>query len=204
MLYYRMNNDPFTRNRVTHSHVWWSDGFSLDELNKIEKLCDSDQLTKALTIDDDELKIRKSKINFFARTEETSWIFDRFNSISEAINDKFYGFDLYGYDSFQYTVYEPGEEYNWHTDLVFGNEFRGAEARATRKLSLIMLLSDPEKDFTGGEFQINQAGESTANTIEMTKGRIIAFPSFMLHRVKPVISGIRKSIVIWIEGPKFR
>jgi len=38
----------------------------------------------------------------------------------------------------------------------------------------------------------------------MKKGDIIVFPSFMVHRVKPVTKGTRKSIVIWVLGPKFR
>jgi PKHD-type hydroxylase len=33
---------------------------------------------------------------------------------------------------------------------------------------------------------------------------MIFFPSFMLHEVKPVTEGLRKSIVVWVEGPKFK
>ena len=74
----------------------------------------------------------------------------------------------------------------------------------TRKLSLTFLLSEPNVDFEGGDFQIVLAQENQAQTIEMKKGRIIAFPSFVLHRVTPVTKGERKSIVIWVEGPKFK
>jgi PKHD-type hydroxylase len=37
-----------------------------------------------------------------------------------------------------------------------------------------------------------------------TRGTMIAFPSYMLHRVTPVLSGIRKSLVIWAAGTEFR
>jgi PKHD-type hydroxylase len=69
---------------------------------------------------------------------------------------------------------------------------------------LVILLSEPNVDFEGGEFQINEGLEERAKTIKMTKGTLIAFPSFMIHRVKTVTKGIRKSITIWVEGPKFK
>ena len=74
----------------------------------------------------------------------------------------------------------------------------------TRKLTLVMLLNEPGKDFTGGEFHINEGNQDSPTVPEYYRGRILAFPSFFCHRVTPVITGIRKSLVIWIEGPKFR
>ena len=73
----------------------------------------------------------------------------------------------------------------------------------TRKLSVVMMLNDPEKDFEGGEFQMNMSSEDKAETIHMRKGRIVFFPSFFIHRVTPVTKGIRRSLVIWVTGPKF-
>ena len=36
------------------------------------------------------------------------------------------------------------------------------------------------------------------------KGSVIVFPSFHRHRVTPVTSGIRHSLVTWVEGPHWR
>ena len=72
----------------------------------------------------------------------------------------------------------------------------------TRKLSLSLLINEPDKDFIGGEFFINLSKNASLHTLK--KGQMILFPSFMLHGVSPVISGVRKSIVIWVEGPKFK
>jgi PKHD-type hydroxylase len=33
---------------------------------------------------------------------------------------------------------------------------------------------------------------------------MIIFPSFMIHRVAPVTKGKRKSVVVWVTGPKFK
>jgi PKHD-type hydroxylase len=62
------------------------------------------------------------------------------------------------------------------------------------------LLNDPA-EFTGGEFQIRLYSEYTA---PLVKGSVIAFPSFLEHRVVPVTSGVRKSATMWLRGPRFR
>lgn len=40
--------------------------------------------------------------------------------------------------------------------------------------------------------------------VDMKKGQLIAFPSMLQHRVIPIISGIRNSAVIWLNGPRMR
>jgi PKHD-type hydroxylase len=71
-----------------------------------------------------------------------------------------------------------------------------------RKLSLSLLLNEP-KEFRGGEFQLNLGNESQAETIEFDRGTMVAFPSYIIHRVAPVYEGIRKALVVWVTGPKF-
>ena len=34
-------------------------------------------------------------------------------------------------------------------------------------------------------------------------GTVIVFPSWIQHRVTPVTSGTRKSVSLWLIGPKF-
>ena len=48
-----------------------------------------------------------------------------------------------------------------------------------------------------------EAGDG-AYPAEAARGTIIAFPSYVLHRVTPTESGVRKSLVIWVGGPEFR
>jgi PKHD-type hydroxylase len=71
-----------------------------------------------------------------------------------------------------------------------------------RKLSFSLVLSD-SADYEGGalEFFTSSAGPSEA---EQKRGRVIAFPSYMVHRVTPITKGVRKSIVFWVVGPKFK
>jgi len=36
------------------------------------------------------------------------------------------------------------------------------------------------------------------------RGMIVAFPSYVLHRVTPCTKGTRKAVVAWTTGPQFR
>jgi PKHD-type hydroxylase len=40
--------------------------------------------------------------------------------------------------------------------------------------------------------------------INKQKGLVAAFPSYVLHRVTPVTRGIRKTLVVWLTGPRFK
>jgi PKHD-type hydroxylase len=73
-----------------------------------------------------------------------------------------------------------------------------------RKMTVILLLGEPGVDFEGGEFQLNHFSEQYPWNTNLKKGHVIIFPSFLLHRVAPVISGVRESIAVWPVGPKFR
>tara|TARA_E500000318_G_scaffold111703_2_gene131317 strand:+ start:389 stop:1108 length:720 start_codon:yes stop_codon:yes gene_type:complete len=149
--------------------------------------------------------VRKSDVAFVYRDEKTAWIFERLNFIIESLNAQFYNFDVNGYEMMQYTVYHDHEKgkYDFHQDTIMGHALPD-DMYETRKLSVTFLLSEPGVDFEGGEFQINSGEEKNSETIVMKKGDVIVFPSFLIHRVKPVTKGTRKSIVIWVVGPKFR
>lgn len=107
------------------------------------------------------------------------------------------GWDFYVTDNenIQYAEYGPEQHYNWHVDV-----FPLSGMPMDRKLTVVCLLNDPA-EFTGGEFQIRLYSEYTA---PLVKGSVIAFPSFLEHRVVPVTSGVRKSATMWLRGPRFR
>lgn len=202
-------NNPYERRRITYSHVWWDNAFTDDQLKLIEELCESEPLEEGNIVnneDKDELgKIRKSKVKFYNKNNDNSFIFETFNQVGQSLNNQFYNFNLNGYESFQYTVYDGEEQgkYSWHMDMIANGDILSIPNMDTRKLTLILLLSEPDVDFSGGELQLNLGQEDKPTTVDLPRGRIVAFPSWVLHQVKPVTAGVRKSIVVWIEGPKF-
>ena len=71
-------------------------------------------------------------------------------------------------------------------------------------------LSEQGKDYEGGDFCIdwgthNENGEQFQVLNGLRKaGTIVIMPSFVYHQVTPVTSGLRRSIVIWANGPPWR
>ena len=182
--------------------------FSPAELTTIENHCKSFPLTSGESPDGPHPsdqpgpKFRTSNIGFhFANDPKLKFVFERFNGVFEYVNSMFYNFDINGYDFFQYAEYDAKEsgQYNWHTDIAYGDHSK--DVYSTRKLSMSMLLNTPEVDFEGGQFSTFFSGEVD---VPLKKGEILIFPSFVVHRVKPVTKGIRKSLVIWLTGPGFK
>ena len=46
--------------------------------------------------------------------------------------------------------------------------------------------------------------ERTPYWVPMVKGSVLLFPSYILHRVTPIKSGVRRTLVNWISGPHFK
>jgi PKHD-type hydroxylase len=185
--------------------VYWDDAFTEEELEKIVSYCETFELEYGTILESEDKetveKHRVSDVLFHERNADTAWIFDRLNFVIQAINEKFYNFDLNGYSKFQYTTYnsEKNGRYEWHMDTSMGRQkFEDIEMR---KLSLSLLLND---SFKGGEFCVNLGSEQNCDIVPMKKGRIVLFPSFMNHQVRPVTLGIRRSLVVWVLGPKFK
>jgi PKHD-type hydroxylase len=90
---------------------------------------------------------------------------------------------------------KPGH-YDWHLDI-------GPEPiPSMRKISFSILLNPGE--YEGGELFFNTGN----NTPEETPGQdgignMIAFPSYLLHKVSHVTSGTRYTLVGWAHGNSF-
>jgi PKHD-type hydroxylase len=206
-----VNKTKIRSNRIS-PWLWWDNAFSDDELNLIcemssKNLEDSKVETKkgesnGIPVIKNMNEIRTSEVSFNYLNEDNSWIFERINGVINHVNFQEFNFDLNGYDMYQYGEYraENGGHYTWHSDIQLNELF----VPEMRKLSITLLLNDPGVDFEGGDFEFMRSSPDNVETPEMKKGRMILFPSFLTHRVTPVTKGIRKSLVIWVTGPKFR
>ena len=79
-----------------------------------------------------------------------------------------------------------------------------------RKLSVTVSLSDPS-EYKGGELEFdfrNLDPDKKRNVRKckeiLPKGSIVIFPSFCWHRVCPVKSGTRYSLVVWNLGRPYK
>jgi|TARA_B100000003_G_scaffold178262_1_gene168293 hypothetical protein len=121
-------------------------------------------------------------------------------------------------ESMQYTQYGPGQFYSWHNDAGIAgaykpqsvgnrqeglaNDFLNENIELVRKLSFVLQLSDPD-DYEGGNLQLLDEG-GASYFAPRKRGTIILFDSRTQHRVLPVKSGLRKSIVGWTVGPRWK
>jgi len=118
----------------------------------------------------------------------------------------------------QYTQYGPGQFYNWHQDADIDSFYKPEmlpssghnmsqdqitiRGEYVRKLSFSLQLSDP-KDYTGGEVQFLDNNGKTFFAPKQ-RGTMIVFDSRTKHRVRKVKSGMRKSLVGWVVGPRWK
>jgi PKHD-type hydroxylase len=202
---YKLSNDPFVTASSMPPFAKMNQVFTTEELDRMchyfaSKGTDPGKIgtTGGDTMD---TGLRKSGIKMHEYTAETSWIFERLNNAIADGNSHFFRFDLVGYDYLQYTEYKaPGEKYGYHTDMPYGPN-HNLEKHLMRKLSFSLILSDPA-DYTGGEFEF-MIESNKPWPVPQERGDLILFPSWLLHEVKPITRGLRKSLVGWILGPKF-
>jgi predicted 2-oxoglutarate/Fe(II)-dependent dioxygenase YbiX len=125
---------------------------------------------------------RKSKVSF---VDDIGIMGDRIlDKVKEHVGD------IKGYepslDTFQFTKYEKGDFFDWHADsndTVFKDRF----------YTIVLQLND---DYENGDFQLLINKEIT---LERGVGNLFIFPSEVVHRVKPITSGIRYSLVNWLK-----
>lgn len=187
---------PSASHNQNHPFVTWDNGFTEEELQKIIDYCDSLPKSNAVINAGDNIEeIRKSEVAWVSNNSEISWLYDRLAYITRKINSQFYHFNLSGFvEDFQYTVYDgDASHYDWHLDM-------SNTSNSPRKLTLVLQLSDPS-EYEGGDLQTLTKAEP--GVVDKKKGMVAAFPSWTLHKVTPVTSGIRKSLVVWVAGPQF-
>lgn len=157
-------------------------------------------------------KKRKSQVAFF----DDRWIYKEIQPYVKLANNLAgWNFDWDWTEQAQFTKYGLNEHYGWHCDSYsepYQDVPQGMVGKI-RKLSVTVSLSDPE-DYEGGDlefdFRNNHDYDFTkTDNKEICKkakvrGSIIVFPSFVWHRVTPVTSGTRYSMVMWNLGAPWR
>ena len=105
-------------------------------------------------------------------------------------------------DMIQYTQYNKGDFYNWHTDMDICDI--NEPDQLVRKLSFTLQLTN-EDEYTGGNLEFADFDDSSYRfLVPKSRGTVIVFDSRTPHRVTPIESGIRKSLVGWVVGKRWR
>ena len=172
-------------------------GFTPEEIEKllfIEKLLN---FKKGETGNGEVTEHRDSNIAWLQPDNNTSWVFDRVAYLTSKVNYDLFMSNINCIPSIQYTKYESLTEqhYDWHVDEY------SAYKDSQRKISGVAVLTSPD-EYEGGELEIITNGNPTQSVkLKPEAGEVVFFAASMPHKVHPVTSGVRKSIVFWAEGP---
>jgi len=189
-----------------------------------------DLITKSLAVDfDDKMadsRLQGDSLNKDKRNSQNTWVPTThwlggfvWHYVQRANRENFlYDLRCIDGESMQYTRYEEGQFYGWHNDAGLatqykpvavgnraeglGQDFLNERLEMVRKLSFVLQLSDPE-DYEGGNLQLLDESGSTYFAPRQ-KGTMILFDSRTQHRVLKVKKGVRKSIVGWTVGPRWK
>ena len=141
------------------------------------------------------------------------WIYKEIHPyIRQANQSAGWNFEWDFSESCQFTKYKENQFYDWHCDSwdkPYDKPDDKNRHGKIRKLSVTVSLSD-ETEYEGGDFEFdfrnNDGGKTQPSVCKeiRPKGSVVVFPSFVWHRVKPVISGTRYSLVIWNLGWPFK
>ena len=201
--------------------VWYYTDLPEDIVDIIEK-----DLTEKFDSSMADSKLHGDALNKEKRNSQNTWIPTThwvagflWHYVQRANRENFL-YDLRNIDgeNLQYTRYSEGEFYGWHNDaglqtqykpqsvgnLAEGlaNDFVNENIELVRKLSFSLQLSGPD-DYEGGNVQfIDEGGNSYF--APRKRGTIVLFDSRTQHRVLKVTKGVRKSIVGWTVGPRWR
>ena len=201
----RLVNNALERQLKSFSYIIDHNFFTKEDCELITNYCTQLQIRDGtLFSGENNFSERKAKIAFINKVDNYNlWFYNKMNTLIGYYNDNNFGFDLTGYDYMQYAEYTESCHQNYHMDMNFSLDLNYI-SDTLRKLSVVLMLSEPGVDFTGGEFLLNLSHESRAENIPLRKGSVVLFPSFIIHKVAPVTSGLRKTIVVWTIGPKFK
>ena len=186
--------------------IWqmWAGALSKEQVNNIIQECEYYQPQEAVVGDTDgkiKKTVRSSEVRWVDPNDQNSlFIKHLIMHYANHANRQAFGVDINDVYDIQYTIYDAKDDghYDWHFDTFWGNE-----SCNDRKLSVTIQLSDG-KDYQGGDFILDPQYEQPNAKDLRTLGTVLVFPSPIRHKVEKVTKGIRKSLVAWIEGPKWK
>lgn len=201
--------------------VWYFTNLPKDVVDIIER-----DLSEKFDLQMADSKLHGDALNKDKRKSQNAWVPTTdwvggfmWHYIQRANRENFlYDLRCIDNESMQYTKYEKGEFYGWHNDaglptqykpVSVGNRIEGLaqdylneNIEMVRKLSFVLQLSDPDS-YEGGNLQLlDEAGKPYIAPRQ--RGTIILFDSRTQHRVLKVRKGIRKSLVGWTVGPRWK
>lgn len=131
-------------------------------------------------------KLRTSEVRWLRRGNEWNNLFELMEQTSAKVGCEVFETFCLSLEPIQFSTYVPGCSYGWHSDW---------SPTVPRRLSFTIQLDNYE-DYEGGDLEFKDAALPENAFL---KGALIIFKSELWHRVTPVVSGTRHSLVGWFR-----
>ena len=181
----------------------WSEFFDSESIKAINELIESEYLgfeTKELGAKSKDGKLIKniSSVKHIPYGK-VKHLMSEFVAYVYQVAELDFGYKTFGphdnlYLNFNTYESDSKDEYPWHID---------ESRQATNDIKLTLLINLSTEPFTGGEFQIFPSDGAVDIPMLSEPGSAFMFKSHINHRVKPVTSGTRKTLTMFIYGPRF-
>jgi PKHD-type hydroxylase len=181
------------------NYYYFKNVFNNAEIEKLKELAMNYPIVQGTVNGNIDTSYRLSEIRWLQYNNDTEYLYKQCKNLLTNANKKMWNFHVTNIkEPLQFGEYKSNPDgengkYDWHMDI-------GKGGISTRKLSMSIQLSD-SSEYEGGdlEFMIHR------NIIKAPrdKGTVIFFPSYLTHRITPVTSGKRQSLVTWFHGPPF-
>lgn len=179
-------NDVFNENKIKQINDFIENNFE----------CFEDEEDKA-TIDNQKIK--------FAQVKQINWkkvkhLFNNFEEEIFSVNQNNFGYDIYpinNVDKCNLNIYSHKDfgQYDWHIDESPNDIY---------DIKMTVLINVSINQYSGGNFKIFNGGKEY-EVKELNKpGNVVIFKSYLNHKVTTVLSGERRTFVVFLKGPKFR
>lgn len=186
-------------------HYWFFENHIDDQtIEKIMSIADNNQWDMGSVSAGNAFEVNPEVRETDIIWNNEQWLYDIFWHLMNTANkNSGWNLEITAAESFQLGRYGKGGHYDYHLDGIMMDPYHNPENPLvdgkTRKLSMVCWLNE---EFTGGEFEFHESG--CGQVIKPTKGTVVFFPSFLAHRVRPVIEGTRYSLVTWFLGPPIK
>jgi len=156
-----------------------------DECSYILKKSKSELELKPGLVVNNDTKVRKSSVAFISNIDSIDKKI--INIVKNNIQVK--GYEATNLGPYQFTEYNIGEYYDWHTDSNNG-------IYKHRYCSIVIQLND---NYDNGYLELIESDGESIHQCEHGIGTLFIFYSNIRHRVVPVTRGTRYSLVNWIS-----
>lgn len=180
-------------------HLYWyyENVYSLKEIKKLNRTIEKVIKERKIVYSDNAASLStKTSVVKVIPIQPIRHLLDSFITNAYEANEQNFNYHIYplGLKTLNYNVYNPGTEYTWHVDK---------DNNAAFDMKLTCLLNCSEKPYKGGDFLLFEGKELKVPEFQ-NPGSMVIFHSPMNHKVTPVTSGQRKTLTLWLNGPKLQ